>query len=376
MAERRKITTAKKEATREDKLRRLGKNYSEYTGGEVSVKHAYLKFKIHQEEKGNSKQTLVFYDAFYKKFVKFINTYLQDTDENCPIDIMTQDGFQLLFIKSLGEDMSQQSINTYLRGYRAFGNYCESIGLLDGFKCPIKEVEPPIKQVYTDKELKRLLVKPDIRDFSDFRNFTIITLLLSTGARTNTLLNIRLKDVDLDEGYITFNTTKAHKVVRLGLEKKAKDTIAEYISYWRTGGDIEPTDFLFCNIYGEQLTRGGLSTAIERYNKSRGVEKTSIHLFRHTFAKNWITSGGDIISLAKVLTHSELDMVKHYSNLYGADVKAEIEQHSTLSHLRTSSGSTIGTKKRNEEQKKEQGTRYRTLSLVFIMQITGREQNQ
>ena len=31
------------------------------------------------------------------------------------------------------------------------------------------------------------------------------------------------------------------------------------------------------------------------------------------------------------------------------DVKAEIEQHSTLSHLRTSSGSTIGTKKRNEE---------------------------
>ena len=31
MAERRKITTAKKEATREDKLRRLGKNYSEYS---------------------------------------------------------------------------------------------------------------------------------------------------------------------------------------------------------------------------------------------------------------------------------------------------------------------------------------------------------
>ena len=31
-------------------------------------------------------------------------------------------------------------------------------------------------------------------------------------------------------------------------------------------------------------------------------------------------------------------MVKHYSNLYGADVKAEIEEHSTLSHLRTSSG--------------------------------------
>ncbi len=349
MAKRERLTTAKKTASREDKLRRLGNNYREYTGAEVSVQHAYLKFKINQEERGNSPQTLAFYDRFYKKFVSFINKSLNDTPENCPIDIMTQDGFQLLFMKSLG-DVSQQTVNSYLRGYRAFGNFCEEIGLLDGFKCPIKEVEPPMKQVYTDKELKKLLIKPDIRDFTDFRDFAIINLLLSTGARTNTLLNIRLKDVDLENGYIIFNTTKAHKVVSVGLEKKCKDTLSEYISYWRSGGDIEPTDYLFCNIYGEQLTRGGLSTTIAHYNKHRGVEKTSIHLFRHTFAKNWITSGGDIISLAKVLTHSDLDMVKHYSNLYGGDVKAEIEEHSTLSKLRTSSGQTIATKKNNPQR--------------------------
>ena len=32
--------TTRKQATREDKLRRLEHNYSEYTGGEISVKHA------------------------------------------------------------------------------------------------------------------------------------------------------------------------------------------------------------------------------------------------------------------------------------------------------------------------------------------------
>ena len=69
--------------------------------------------------------------------------------------------------------------------------------------------------------------------------------------------------------------------------------------------------------------------------------ESSLHLLRHTFAKNWITSGGDIISLAKVLTHSELDMVKRYSNLYGEDVKEEIEQHSTLSQIRQTSGKTL-----------------------------------
>jgi len=347
-----RITTSKKQATKEDKLRRLSSNYSEFTGGEISVRHAYLKFSIHQEEKGNSKQTIEFYNRFYKKFVSFINTYFNESDDVCPIEIMVQDGFQLFFIKSLG-DVSQQTINAYLRGYRAFGNYCEEIGLLDGFKCPIKEIDPPVKEVYTDKELKRLLVKPDITYFEDFRNYTIINLLLATGARTNTIINLRIKDVDLDEGYINFNTTKTHKVERIGLAKKAKAVLAEYIQYWRTGGDIEPTDYLFCNNYGEQLTRGGLATAISRYNRRRGVEKTSLHLFRHTFAKNWITSGGDLISLAKVLTHSELDMVKKYANLYGTDVKAEIEEHSILSQLKTHSGATMTTKNRTKTEDEE-----------------------
>lgn len=344
-----RITTSKKAPSREDKLRRLDKHYSEYTGAEICVNHAYLKFRINQEEKGNSKPTIAYYDRFYKKFIAFLDS-IDGNGKNCPIDIMLQDGIQLLFVKSLG-DVNQQTVNAYLRAYRAFGNYCEEIGLLDGFKCPIKEVDPPIKQVYTDKELNRLLVKPDITYFEDFRNYTIINLLLATGARTNTILNLRINDVDLEDGYINFNTTKAHKVIRIGLERKLKSVLTEYINYWRNtepNSGIEPTDYLFCNNYGEQLSRGGLSTAISRYNRRRGVEKTSIHLFRHTFAKNWITSGGDLISLAQVLTHSELDMVKRYANLYGTDVKDKIEIHSTLSQLRTNSGKTLTTKKREE----------------------------
>ena len=340
-----KITTQRNKNSVEKEYARNQRNFGKSFLKDVTVGFAYSQFAVYQLTKGNSKQTIAFYDRFYKKYCSFIrNTFNKEPDET-QLDIMTMDGMQLAFVASLG-DVNQQTINSYLRGYRAFGNYCEEQGYLSGFKCPIKEVAPPIKQVYTDSELKKLLVKPEITYFEGFRNFTIINLLLATGVRTNTILNLRIKDVELEEGYIDFNTTKAHKVVRVGLERKCRAVLMEYISYWRTGGDIEPDDYLFCNVYGEQLTRSGLSTAIARYNREHGVEKTSIHLFRHTFAKNWITSGGDIISLAKVLTHSELDMVKHYSNLYADDVKAEIEEHSALSQLRTNSGETIGTKKK------------------------------
>ena len=51
--------------------------------------------------------------------------------------------------------------------------------------------------------------------------------------------------------------------------------------------------------------------------------------------------GGDIISLAKVLTHAELEMVKRYSNLYSTDLKSKVEQYSAISQLNQNRGKSI-----------------------------------
>ena len=116
---------------------------------------------------------------------------------------------------------------------------------------------------------------------------------------------------------------------------------------WRSFDDTSTDEYLFCNSHEEQLYRDTLCKSIASYNKSRGVEKTSLRLFRHTFAKLWITSGGDIVSLARILTHTELEMVKRYANLYSKDVKKEIEEHSALAQLKTEPKKSI--KKRSKE---------------------------
>ncbi len=338
----RKKITPKNNLTPAQKYERLDRQYSDFLGSTISVHYAWLGFIVEQKTKGNSPATIDFYTRFYKKLEKFLEEIGSPANE-CQVEFIENDVCRIGFIASLGE-VNQQTINSYLRGFRAFGKWCEEQGYIKYFRCPIKEVEPPAKQVYTDKELQKLLVKPDTRCYPEYRNWVIINLLLATGARENTIINIKIGDVDLEEGYIIFNTTKAHKVVRLGLERKMIAILTEFIGKWRTGGDLTEEDYLFANEYDEQLTRGGLYHAIRHYNLRRGVQKTSIHLFRHCFAKNWITSGGDIITLAKILTHSDLDMVKRYSNLYAYDVKAAMEEHSTLSKLRTKSGETLTTK--------------------------------
>ena len=347
MAQNRKKITKKNNVSLETKRQRLKLNMEEWKHPEWDTQYCFSGFMVSQYERGNSKATLDFYRRFYKKYTAYIMDCLNTTPKELPIEHLTSGVAQSAFIHYLETlNINQQTINSYLRGFRAFGNFCEEEGYIDGFKCPIKEVEPPIKEVYSDEELHRLLKKPDISDFVEFRSYCIISLILNTAARSNTILNIKICDLELEEGYINFNTTKAHKIVRLGLERKTKRDLEEWVNYWRIGKGASPTDYLFCNEYGEQLSRSALAKSIAKYNNSRGVEKTSIHLFRHTYAKKWITSGGDIISLARVLTHSELEMVKRYSNLYGSDVKKEIEEHSVISQLKVVNGKTLKNQKR------------------------------
>jgi len=64
------------------------------------------------------------------------------------------------------------------------------------------------------------------------------------------------------------------------------------------------------------LTVPRLSNNLRDYNLSRGIMKTGVHRWRHTFAKKWILAGGDIFRLQKILGHSSLDVVKEYVDMF------------------------------------------------------------
>ena len=348
MAGKKKITSQKTALSKEEKKQKLEKRYSEFSG-EYTTQYCFLSFIASRLEKDCRPETISFYNRFFKKYTKFIEDVFKTTPEQMDIEHLTTPLAITPFRKYLeSQDCNKQTVNSYLRGLRSFGNYCLKEGFIDSFECPIKEEQPDIKEVYSDRELEKLLVKPKAEEFVEFRTYCIISLLLNTGARSRTIISLKICDVDLKEGYVNFNssTTKAHKLVRLGLERKTRRDLEEWIHYWRLDKGAEPTDYLFCNAYGEQLSRSQLDKSVAKYNRDRGVEKTSLHLLRHTFAKNWITSGGDIISLAQVLTHSDLEMVKRYANLYGTDVKKEIEEHSTIAKLKQRSGATLKNQKK------------------------------
>lgn len=98
---------------------------------------------------------------------------------------------------------------------------------------------------------------------------------------------------------------------------------------------LEWEDYLFPEYEkGGKLKERSAQDAIANYNKSRGVEKTSIHLFRHTFAKEYIMAGGNAIKLQKLLNHKNIETTMRYVNLYGADIADDLDLFNPLDNFK------------------------------------------
>ena len=135
--------------------------------------------------------------------------------------------------------------------------------------------------------------------------------------------------MDFDNNIVYVNVTKNRKPLIIPLNEDIVKVLQEYLKY--RGGISD--DWLFCSTYGEQLTRSSSYHAIWDYCHLRGLDKTGVHRFRHTFAKKWVIMGGSVVTLQKILGHSTLKMTKHYCAIYDADIAKDYDRFSPLAQM-------------------------------------------
>ena len=171
-------------------------------------------------------------------------------------------------------------------------------------------------------------------NFAEYRSWVIINLLLNNGCRAASIRNIKNKDVDLCSQVIHLRHTKNKKAQVIPVSSLLSAILSEYMRI-RGGSD---DDYLFSNIQGEQMTENNLKLSIAKYNKRRGVEKTSIHMFRHTFAKKYLVDcGGNAFTLQRLLGHSTLEMTKHYCAIFDSDITKNYDKFSPLTNFKSKS---------------------------------------
>lgn len=288
-----------------------------------SVAEVFSDFVVSQTAKGFSEITL----SNYRNHIHSISNHL---DIQKPLGSLTKRDLEAMIVSMRSSGLAHNSISSYCRVLRTFLNWCKKNGM-DVPELPNIKDRETVKEAYTDEELLKLLKRPK-KDcsFCDYRNWVIVNFLMNSGCRSASVRNIQNRDVDLDTRQIILRHNKNGKIQTVPLCSQMVSILREYMPI--RGG--KPEDYLFCNQYGEMLSGNALRLAIARHNQSRGVEKTSAHLYRHTFARKYLVDcGGDAFMLQKLLGHSTLKMTKHYCAIYDADLAKNFDRFSPLAQI-------------------------------------------
>lgn len=266
--------------------------------------------------------------SYRYKIKPFITYYGEESPVNL-INKNTVDSYVLyLERESKANDIT---INSYLRSLKAFLYYCMEEQGLYPFKIHLIKAEKKLKETYTDDELKRLLKKPKTNLFSEFKTWAFINYLLGTGNRISTALNLKIQDISFDEGVIYIRKTKNRRQQIIPLSNSLSSVLNAYLQI-RQG---ESDDYVFCSDTGSKGDKRTYQQLVADYNKKRGINKTSCHLFRHTFAKKWIMSGGDVFRLQKILGHSSITVTKEYLNIFDTDISIDFDKFNALDSLQS-----------------------------------------
>ena len=235
---------------------------------------------------------------------------------------------------------SAATVHHYYSALRAFYNWAVREGFIPQSpvaKVKVAKAKPRVMQPYSAEQIKKMLRVCDYdyqhgARFVGSRNRALILMFLDSGLRLSELANIKLQDIDVDNGRIKV-TGKGNKerVVRIG--KTAQKALWRYLMY--RGEDSK--QLLWLSEERKPLHGSGIQSSVDRVKRRAGIDEMGcVHRFRHSFALSFLRADRNPFNLQDLLGHNSLEMVKRYTATLGMEdaLKAhEMASPADLLHL-------------------------------------------
>lgn len=161
----------------------------------------------------------------------------------------------------------------------------------------------------------------------NLRDIAIIEMLINTGIRANELISLQIDDIELSKkkGLVHIRAGKGMKARSIPLNSDVRNALSNY---------LESRIVLYRELWIGQrgpLTKDALNKIIKKYAKKIGLEdKFYPHAFRHYFATKLIREKKeDIITVANILGHSNLNTIQRYTQPTIDDITQVLEHLNT-----------------------------------------------
>ena len=276
-------------------------------------------------ERSYSENTLDAYMRDIDKLRVFISK--RDDSDRSLLNVTLEDLQE--FLASLFDlDISPRSQARIISGLRTYYKFL----MLDGFteNDPTELLESPkqgehLPEVLSVEEVDSMLSAIDLSKPEGQRNHAIIEMLFSCGLRVSELVNLKLSNLYIDEGFIRV-FGKGSKERLVPISRRAIDDLR----YWfidRNALSIKPgeQDYVFLNRRGAHLTRTMILIMIKKTAADAGIKKTvSPHTLRHSFATALLEGGADLRSIQAMLGHERIGTTEIYTHLDMSHIREDI----------------------------------------------------
>nr|WP_302134687.1 site-specific integrase [uncultured Schaedlerella sp.] len=280
----------------------------------IKTKDALEEFYQDKRSENIAESTLKTYDMHIRNFIDSNDMWEFST---C---LINKDQYQW-WIEDLKEDQNKKDVTvaTYCRSVRAFIYWLQENEYVDVFPVKIPKYQKTVKRCYTDEELQTLLEKPE-RGCSEvfYQTWVYENFLIATGLRLSSSLDVKVEDIQSD-GTIYIDITKNNQGLALKLNADVLKILKKYITLF----GLTDNDYLFCKGDNTRMANHTMQCNVANYNRAHNIEKTSIHLFRHTFAKNYYAQTKDVYTLCQVLGHSNISVTEVYLKDLGVSLFAD-----------------------------------------------------
>lgn len=179
------------------------------------------------------------------------------------------------------------------------------------------KVQKKLPIILEQKEIRKLLEQPKENKLIGLRNLAIMKTMLNCGLRVSEITNLKILDIDLENGKLKVIQGKGRKDRNLALNENVKSILTKWNKKRPQGLYFFPT------FHGEKLSSRYLQQMIKRYALSAGINKAiSPHTLRHIYATEFYRLTKDIETLRQILGHSNISTTTIYITLANSEVEA------------------------------------------------------
>ncbi len=225
----------------------------------------------------------------------------------------------------IDQGYARSSISRKLSAVRSFYRYLQREGIVShSVWASVGTPKTPqtLPKFLYYEQVKKLLDYPNQNYPLGIRDRTILELLYGSGMRVDELVNLDIKNCDLEQKLVKV-TGKGSKERILPIGNPSAYYLRKYLNFARPQllknakiQDKEEQTSLFLNNWGNPISHRGIRFICHQYiTKLSQVEGISPHALRHSFATHMLENGADIRAVQELLGHVNVSTTQIYTHI-------------------------------------------------------------